>query len=248
LKEFAGRLTRFNADCPSHKQRPGLKNIAGGASLRYTSVQSILSSTFRGREVYEIDEVDYIERRHKKGTATTFFSSSTGDSFPSHTYAKDLNMDHLYMSFPEYLWIIWQITIPLSCAILFGGRKSSGVWGILKMKIAEGLGYGTKNSPEIIERKLVDLILGTSLVTWITDVTSDTSGNLTGQLLLPQACHVFCDGTVTAGDLRILIDIRKRMIIESTFMNKKLEMGDALSLAFLNGAVYTHPVIHSYAN
>lgn len=122
------------------------------------------------------------------------------------------------------------MTVPLSLAFLFGGRKTSGLWGILKMKIAEGLGYGTKIFPEAVEKKLVDLILGTSLVTWITDVTSDTSGNLTGQLLLPQACHVLCDGTVTAGDLRIIIDIRKRMILESTFMNKKLEMGDALSL------------------
>jgi len=92
---------------------------------------------------------------------------------------------------------------------------TSGVIGILKMKIVEGLGFGTKNSPEVVEKKLVDLILGTSLVTWITDITCDESGNLTGQLLLPQACHVLCDGTVTAGNLRILIDIRKRTILES---------------------------------
>merc|ERR1719376_1902798 len=85
-------------------------------------------------------------------------------------------------------------------------------------------------------------------MTWITDITFDESGNLTGQLLLPQACRVLCDGTVTAGNLRILIDIRKRTILEFWFLNKKLEMGDALSLTFLNGAVQTHPVIHSYAN
>jgi len=85
-------------------------------------------------------------------------------------------------------------------------------------------------------------------VTWITDVIDDESGNLTAEFLLPQACHVLCDGTVTAGDLRIVIDIRKRTILESTFLDKKLEIGDALSLTFLNGAVQTHPVIHSYAN
>jgi len=116
------------------------------------------------------------------------------------------------------------------------------------MKIVERLGLETKNSSKAVERKLVDLILGTSLVTWITDVTCDESGDLTGQLLLPQACHVLCDKTVTAGELRILIDIRNRKILEATFSNKNLELGDALSLAFLNGATHTHPVIHSYAN
>jgi len=180
-------------------------------------------------------------------TATTHFLSK-GNKFPGEEYAKDLNMDHLYLSFPEYLWTMWHNTVPRRLAALFGGPMTSGVIGILKMKIVEGLGFGTKNSPEVVERKLVDLILGTSLVTWITDITCDESGNLTGQLLLPQACHVLCDGTVTAGNLRILIDIRKRTILESWFLNKKLEMGDALSLTFLNGAVQTHPVIHSYAN
>jgi len=49
---------------------------------------------------------------------------------------------------------------------------------VLKMKIVERLGLETKNSPEAVESKLVDLILGTSLVTWITDVTCDESGDL----------------------------------------------------------------------
>jgi len=82
------------------------------------------------------------------------------------------------MSFPEYLWLTWHNTAPLICVILFGGPNTSGIFGVLKMKIVERLGLETKNSPEAVESKLVDLILGTSLVTWITDVTCDESGDL----------------------------------------------------------------------
>ena len=66
--------------------------------------------------------------------------------------------------------------------------------------------------------------------------------------MIPQAMHVFCNKTVTAGDLKICIDIRKRKILACTFLNKNLEFGDALTLAFLAVMGHTHPVIHSYAN
>jgi len=64
-------------------------------------------------------------------------------------------MDHLYISFPEYLWMIWHNTVPQLLAGLFGGTKTSGLVGILKMKIMEGFGFATKNTPEVVEKKLV---------------------------------------------------------------------------------------------
>jgi len=115
------------------------------------------------------------------------------------------------------------------------------------MKIVEWLGRETKNSPEVAERKLADLILGTTLITWISEIWGE-SGNLKGHLLIPQATHLLLDKTVTAGDLRIIIDISKRKILKATFMDKNLEFGDALALLLLAGAVQTHPVIHSFAN
>jgi len=171
-----------------------------------------------------------------------------GDSFPSSACAKELNFDHLYLRFSDLLWLTWHATIPLLSGIMFGGPNTSGLIGIVKMKIVERLGRETKNSTELAEKKLVDLILGTTLVTWITVVTSDEHGNLIGQLLIPQATHVNCDVTVTAGELRIFVNISKRTILEASFMDKHLEFGNATALLFLAGAVQSHPVIHSYAN
>jgi len=249
--EFARRPTRGDVGCPSNGRRPGLISIDGGASCRFASLPSPLAGKLNKPEDGGMNELNHhwneVMRPNKKATAEKFVLPN-GDSFPSSPLAKQLSFDHLYLRFSDLLWLTWHATIPLLLGIAFGGPNTSGLFGIVKMKIVERLGRETKNSTELAEKKLVDLILGTTLVTWITVVTSDDHGNLIGQLLIPQATHVNPDATVTAGELRIIVNISKRTILEAFFMNKHLEFGDATALLFLAGAVQSHPVIHSYAN
>merc|ERR1719285_1271962 len=173
--------------------------------------QALSEKKFRSRESCEMKELDIewnkAERISRRWTATTCVLP-TGDSFPSSKCANELHFDHLYISFSELLFLNWHAIFPLFLVILFGGPNSSGLLGILKMKIVEWLGRETKNSPEVAERKLADLILGTTLITWISEIWGE-SGNLKGHLLIPQATHLLLDKTVTAGDLRIIIDISK---------------------------------------
>jgi len=255
-KHFAKRPRRSDSKCPSHKRRPGLKNMDGGASYRFRSLPRILRNehVFSRRESSASNSTNSHStlsseawRMTRNETAITYVDPSTGDSYPSWTYARNLSMDHLYMSFTEYLWLTWHLTPPVFGLILFGGPKTNGIFGILWMNIVEWLGLFTKNSPDVVERKLVDLILGTSIVTWITDITHNED-EIIGNLLIPQAMHVFCNKTVTAGDFKIRIDIQKGKILACTFLNKNLELGDALTLTFMALVGHTHPVIHSYAN
>jgi len=249
--EFAGRPTRGDAECPSNGRRPGLINSDGGASCRFASLPSPLGNQLTIPEACVMDQLDLkwneVQRLSKYATADTCVSPN-GRSFPSSSYANKLSFDHLYIPFSDMLWLFWHASVPLLLAITFGGPNTSGIIGIIKMKIVEWLGWETKNSTEVAEKKLVDTILGTTLVTWITVVTSDEDGNLIGQLLIPQVTHILCDETVTTGDLRILLNISKRKILEASFLDEPLEFGDATALLFLAGAVQSHPVIHSFAN
>ena len=97
-----------------------------------------------------------------------------GDGGASRRYCKVTqemetlgSMDHIYVPFSDYLWISWILRPSAMITTLVGGTKQRGLLGIITMKIKERLQLIKPLTATECERKLVNFVLETSLVSWV---------------------------------------------------------------------------------
>ena len=157
-------------------------------------------------------------------------------------------MDHVYISLTEYLWVSWVLRPSAIITTLFGGMIQRGLLGIAILRIKERLGLIKINSDQKAEEKLYNLIMETTLVTWLRlDKGEDDS--LLGVFNVPGTFHAFPGGKHwKSSRLYIEINISRRRVLKTFYDNQSISYPDAVSLTFLALVGMTHPVIHSYAN
>jgi len=240
--QFAGRQTTQIARCLSENRRPGLVPD-GGAKARYSTLPIKLQNPDIFKAEMNNNNCDIQTESCK------FHVTKRSHNHLSNNRCRDVTtfiptMDHLHMSFIDYLWLAWFLKPTTMAVMLFGGSNSSGVYGILKIRILEMFGYGETDSNSKTEIIIINLILNTVLVTCIRDLDND----MFCELFIPSATYFNCDETVTSGDISLKMDLKNKKVIEVTFSGKSLNLKDALILIVIALFGHAHPVMHSFAN
>ena len=170
----------------------------------------------------------------------TFLSENT-HLLPGH-------MDHVYISLTEYLWVSWVLRPSAIITTLFGGMIQRGLLGIAILGIMERLGLIKIISDQKAEEKLYNLIMETTLVTWLR-LHEGEDDSLVGVFDVPGTFHAFPGGKHwKSSELYIEVNISRRRVLKTFYDNQSISYPDALTLTFLALVGMTHPVIHSYAN
>ena len=73
------------------------------------------------------------------------------------------NMDHVYMSFMDFLWATWVFRPSAITTVLVGGQHQKGLAGIIAMKLKERLNLVVKKPRGETEEVLYNLLMETSL-------------------------------------------------------------------------------------
>ena len=164
------------------------------------------------------------------------------------------NMDHLFMTFLEYLYVTWLLRPSAYILMFFGGQNCGGVCGILWLRFKEWIGQrkgGIKEEASIAEARLVTFILE-SLSIMVRNVREcPITGSLLGDLHIKNVAHISCEAKENSfkpGDILIQMDIGNRRVLDASFAGQPISNQDALCLCFNAWAGLVHPVVHAYAN
>ena len=159
-------------------------------------------------------------------------------------------MDHVYISFADFLWVSWILRPSAMMTTLVGGPQQRGLLGMVVMKIKEGFNLVVKKTKEEAEATLFNLVMETSLVTWVKVTTSDDNGaSLKGEFEVPGTFHALPDDNGwESGTFYILLDVSERRVKKASFNGEPLDFSDAITIGFLALSGMTHPVIHTFAN
>merc|ERR1712066_181869 len=76
------------------------------------------------------------------------------------------DMDHIYLTFSDYLWCSWWVLPFMEIGMFLGARAGVGVFGILASRVKHFLGLNKGYDPKAVEKAIVDVLLGFSLLVW----------------------------------------------------------------------------------
>ena len=128
-------------------------------------------------------------------------------------------MDHVYVSLTEYLWVSWILRPSAMITALFGGVIQRGLLGIVILRIKERLGLLKINSDQKAEDKLYNLIMETTLVTWLR-LHQGEDDSLVGIFDVPGTFHAFPGGkNWKSSNLHIEINISQRRVLKKIYDN-----------------------------
>ena len=265
-EEYPGKkFRRSDPRCISYKQPP----LLTGDDLCWNRYpESLISSLKLTNASCLVKQSDPREKFHENLKKTglqksKIASKSTGEKMGCSTNVIKQcstteraetpgNMDHLFMTFIEYLYVTWLLRPSAYILMFFGGKNSGGIFGILWLKFKEWIQVtklSAKKESETVEAKLVSFILE-SLSIMISNVHEcHNTGTLLGELHIDNISHIDCGtDTFRPGHFLIKMDIGSRRVVSASFSGKTISNKDALCLCFNAWAGLVHPVIHSYAN
>ena len=116
------------------------------------------------------------------------------------------------------------------------------------MKIRSWLGLVKQDEFEVAEKILCQMILNSSLATWMMKIQKDENQITTARFCIPGVTHIHRDKSVTSGDLNFVLDVTNYLVKSARYNHENISLNDAISLAFISWAGQTHPVMHSFAN
>lgn len=184
-----------------------------------------------------------IRKKRKNGP------TNTQPRFQTNSVPK-LSMDHVHMSFIDFMWCSFFVLPPMALGALIGGPKSSGIYGLLRNRFLRNLGLMRRMDPEAeAEKALVELCLNSSMATWITDITKSADDNeVFGTVSIPNMTHITKFGTVNSGTLRLIINFSTQTLAISEFQGAPIKVHDCLAILFNAFAGHSHPLVHCFAN
>jgi len=246
VANFSWRRRRGERFCPSNKKRPdaGSQNLKNRFSNctdeeeRRTIVQGRIRES-----ISETSEEHFkFDRRGTCGVGRVFVNSSFQRLSISRT--NKLDMDHIYLSFSDYLWAGWHVTPPAFTGLLYGGKGSSGLIGILWQRAKFSLGVAAKPpSDELISEWLFKFMTNTCcLVYAIYDGKSKCTWKVDG------VTHLLEGGKVEVGTLEMVADMDSETMGGFKFNGREISAYGAFLLSANLSSMQTHPVVHAYAN
>lgn len=159
-----------------------------------------------------------------------------------------LDMDHIYLSFEDYLWGKTFVGLPLLYGFLFGGPESNGfIWIQLREKLEEA-GWLQPVPPRDQRYICADMLLGTQLAVYYVGSVEQDDGTVKGWFQIPDAAYLTLDSTVQYGMLNVELDLKDKVLIRASLNDSDLAPSDTLILLWLALATQIHPQVHAYAN
>lgn len=155
--------------------------------------------------------------------------------------ADSLQMDHVYLTFGDYLWAHYFI-VP-NCFM-------QGVWGFVRLYVKQalhkaGLINVTCDYPCVVANLLLEGI-GESLHYVCTDLLNNRR---IATFLWTDFPMLMTDGKKkVAGYLRIRVDLDTRRMESATLDDRELTAKDALTLVFFDNVSAGHVTLHAYGN
>lgn len=253
-KAFAGqRVARDQQMCPSNKQPPDVKSF-------YENKQK----TLRNAAFYEafdtcelLHDLAVLEVTKKENTIIRDRMNRTNSLTPaklksnemrklgslSNAKAASLNMDHVYISFPHFLW-----------AYIFIGPNSFYLWmkGVTILQIRDYLHKRgiIKPKPFVIEELIATLCLEqTQAIHYYARTKPDSKlGNIAGFFFadfpyLDENCEY-----QVADLFAVDIDLDTKRFVKAKFDDENLTASETLILLWFNTISAQHVKLHSLAN
>ena len=245
-QDLALRPHPSSPDCPSHYPRPvpGQKVYSRWGSPKTTTEEVSFSKGSK------------IKVQMTKGASKGHFwraprkQKHRKTSPLSAVHAGRLHMDHLPLSFTDYLWCNFFILPPSILHFIIGGRKTTGLLGIFCDRLRQKLGIFYKIPDETEASNMVaNLLLECiSLAVWCKSITV---GRAT--FSIPNSSRIIPNkDEVISGTLVIMVNLKERKMVEATHGTGEgatfLGSHDALALLFIALVGNVHPLVHSYAN
>jgi len=181
----------------------------------------------------------------RKGKRTSFLvvNEEGKREHLSNEKAKDLDMDHVYLTFSQYLWAELRIGLNV---IIFAIKGISTLWVRTKL-----LKYGLirpkpRNPSEIVGRLLLE---GTLAIHYYARTDDDSElGDIAG-FFFRDFPYIDANGDYQRAELfAVDIDLHTKKMVKAKFDDINLNASQTLTLLYFNTVSGNHVKLHSIAN
>lgn len=270
-KDFALRPGRESQDCPSHYRRPDTGNKVGAKwDTPSTVCEPVDGGSGNGggcrRRVRIAPNADSghcwkppsavpgesgssFRMVHRQGTSlddlephSEFARRRTSHLDPA-IRAENPHMDHLPLSFSDYLWCNFFVLPPAILHFIIGGANTTGLLGMVWRRLAQRCGdFSEEQAAHMGANYMLEIA---SLAIWCDGVRE---GKAT--FSIPNVSRVVSSdpAEVISDTLTVVVDLPSRLVVEAAHGETHLGPHDVLALIFNAMGGSLHAVPHSYAN
>jgi len=245
------RVSRSVSSSPSHSEIPNVKtfeenkkNILAAAAKQpgNFSTCELLYPLMKNKNKRKEEHSSAITRKGKR-TSFLVVNEEGKREHLSHNKAKELDMDHVYLSFTQYIWAVTcigpnSLVLWLKGVLILWLRKKFQKRGFIRPK--------PYDPAEIVGRLLLE---GTLAVHYYARTDDDSElGDIAG-FFFRDFPYIDANGDYQRADLfAVDIDLNTKKMVKAKFDEKKLTASEALTLVWFNTISGNHVKLHSLAN
>lgn len=241
-KDFSGqRLGRTAKDCPSNSQRPDV--------ARFSVMQSTIVANAQSHSVFDKCELIADVKEKQKNWRENAIVRERAKATPfmgldAKTKAEELDMDHVYIRYLDFLW-----------GFLFIGPMSYYLWlkgtCILRFRIMlVKLGLMKKPVPDDIEGLIATFCLEqTQVINYFARTKKDSElGNIAG-FFFADFPYIDNDLNYKVADLfAVDIDLDTKKFVKAKLDDLNLDAMETFILLWFNTIAAQHVKLHAMAN
>ena len=241
-RDFAHRKTRTDANSPSFVEQlpPALRG-----NMRANTKSSKLVRQFQSQHDAAHEGASAFEAAlfQKKDEARKRFQEKDNEMPTNRDPAQKLDMDHVYLSLTDFLWG-WLMLTPNAVALWASGVTKMTFRRWLKSK---GVIKGRPASMEIV---VADMILETTLASYVLETEKDEDGNMIGRFVWVDFPLLYGGDKMRVFErLTIVLDLTNHRWRSTQLLGHgPVGARDTLCLMAFIHYGSSHVKLHSYAN
>lgn len=273
--EFATRYPRHHASCPSHKLPPKLGHRLNeewlhrkgkamwGFTIRQLSRKHLgfatqdglgeLKQQLRESSGMQLDEDSSARDGNTKPSILHCPAKISKNPKMAGIEAPRLDMNHVYLTWTQFIWGRTFVTLPFYFTYVFGGEESEGLLRLLLRTFAFRHGFGGLECPKRNMRSIfAELLVESSMAAHVTKVVHDDNGGIVGHFRIEDAAILGGKGTKNElakwGVFEATVDLKARLLVQATFDGEEMTPEDAFCVLSSEASNHIHPQLHAYAN
>ena len=167
------------------------------------------------------------------------------DEALSPLHAVSLDMNHLYLSWTQFLWGRVFVTYAFYFTALFGGAESIGLLRLCAYRLGRRLGFDPRGlRPSRDPRQVfAEFLLETSCAAAVHAVVHLDDGSVEGHFCFETAPCVGEDDRLRYGRFEGAVCLKTRMLLRATFDGDPLLPEDAFCILSAEGTAHFHPQV-----
>jgi hypothetical protein len=250
---FAGRVGRSHPQSPSYPKPPLLAKASASRSPRSATATGAEAKVGREERDLSLDNIDNSQQceaneneiggdakepplpQNEGGTG-----GGAGKGGGGKVHAPRLDMNHIRLTFLQYLWGAFLIQLPAFALMAYGISK------IMLLKLARRLGFLKSPSEHEVRRLAARLLLETDLV-----INYTHSDRLKKEAFMElPSLPVFSgpEQSVTTIHLAVRIDLQTKAVVEAHVGGDPVSASDLVLLLVHAFLFVSHPQLHAFAN